>query len=208
VSRAEIERRVEGYYSSRVREHGPTPQGADWSSAESQCLRFDQLLRLCPRDGARFSLLDMGCGYGALLAHLTERGIVCDYTGGDLSEEMIRAARAVFGEGPNHRFLSAGATPPQADYVVASGIFNVKLDIPAEDWRRYLIETLERMASLAHRGFGFNALSTYSDPERRRADLYYADPLELFHHCKTRFSPKVALLHDYPLWEFTILVRR
>ena len=51
---------------------------------------------------------------------------------------------------------------------------------------RYLVETLERMASLARRGFGFNALSTYSDPERRRGDLYYANPLELFHHGKTR----------------------
>jgi SAM-dependent methyltransferase len=208
VSRAEIERRVESYYSCRMREHGPTPRGADWSSAESQRLRFDQLLQLCPYDGVGFSLLDVGCGYGALLAYLTERRLVCDYTGGDLSEEMILAARAAFGEGPSHRFLAAGATLPHADYVVASGIFNVKLDIPVADWRRYLVETLEEMASLADRGFGFNALSTYSDPERRRADLYYADPLELFHHCKTRFSPRVALLHDYPLWEFTILVRR
>jgi hypothetical protein len=33
------------------------------------------------------------------------------------------------------------------------------------------------------------------------------DPLRLFDHCKRTFSPDVALLHDYPLWEFTILVR-
>jgi hypothetical protein len=40
-----------------------------------------------------------------------------------------------------------------------------------------------------------------------RADLYYADPLFFFEHCRQRFSRRVALLHDYPLYEFTILVR-
>jgi hypothetical protein len=38
--------------------------------------------------------------------------------------------------------------------------------------------------------------------------LYYADPRVLFDHCKTRYSKNVALLHDYGLYEFTILVRK
>jgi SAM-dependent methyltransferase len=207
MNRVEIERRVDAYYSGRVQEHGATPRGADWNSAESQRLRFDQLLRLCAGARERFTLVDLGCGYGALLGYLVEHRIACDYIGVDLSEEMIHAARAAFGEGPTHRFLCAGAAVPRADYVLASGIFNVKLDLPEEDWREYLLETLDSMAALAHHGFGFNALSTYSEPERRRPDLYYADPLELFHRCKTRLSSRVTLLHDYPLWEFTILVR-
>jgi hypothetical protein len=41
-----------------------------------------------------------------------------------------------------------------------------------------------------------------------RDDLYYADPCELFDHCKRQHSRNVALLHDYTLYEFTILVRR
>jgi hypothetical protein len=48
----------------------------------------------------------------------------------------------------------------------------------------------------------------YSDPERMRAHLYYADPCRLFDHCKRRYSRHVALLHDYGLYEFTILVRK
>ena len=44
-------------------------------------------------------------------------------------------------------------------------------------------------------------------PERMRPDLYYADPCRLFDHCKRRYSRHVALLHDYGLYEFTILVR-
>ena len=63
-------------------------------------------------------------------------------------------------------------------------------------------------AKLSRTGFAFNALSLYSDPDRRRPDLYYADPLYWFDHCKRRYCRFVALLHDYPLYEFTILVRK
>jgi hypothetical protein len=38
--------------------------------------------------------------------------------------------------------------------------------------------------------------------------LYYADPMKLFDHCKKKYSKKVAILHDYPLYEFTLLVRK
>jgi hypothetical protein len=51
-------------------------------------------------------------------------------------------------------------------------------------------------------------LSTYSDPEKRRDDLFYADPCEMFDLCKRRFATRVALLHDYPLFEFTVIVRK
>ena len=30
----------------------------------------------------------------------------------------------------------------------------------------------------------------------------------MFDLCKRRYSPRVALLHDYPLYEFTVLVRK
>ena len=30
----------------------------------------------------------------------------------------------------------------------------------------------------------------------------------MFDLCKRRFSTRVALLHDYPLFEFTVIVRK
>ena len=35
--------------------------------------------------------------------------------------------------------------------------------------------------------------------------LFYADPCQLFDYCKQNFSKQVALLHDYRLYEFTII---
>jgi hypothetical protein len=50
-------------------------------------------------------------------------------------------------------------------------------------------------------------LTSYSDPGRMRPDLYYGDPREYFDLCKRKYSRHVALLHDYGLYEFTIIVR-
>jgi SAM-dependent methyltransferase len=207
VNRSPILAKVEAYYTDKLGEHGPTPPGVDWNSEESQRLRFEQLLRLC--DVTRpFSLIDYGCGYGALLDHLVQGGVPATYVGFDVSAAMIEAARALHpGGGPGVFFTEEARLAP-ADYAVGSGIFNVRLDVPEPEWEAYVLGTLERLDALGRRGFAFNVLSRYSDPARRRADLYYADPLFLFDHCKTRFSPRVALLHDYPLYEFTVLVRR
>ena len=57
-------------------------------------------------------------------------------------------------------------------------------------------------------GFAFNCLTSYSDAHKMRDYLYYADPCALFDLCKRRYSRYVALLHDYKLYEFTILVRK
>jgi hypothetical protein len=63
------------------------------------------------------------------------------------------------------------------------------------------------LARVGKRGFAFNALSLASDPQRRRDDLFYADPSETLAHCLMRFGRNVALLHDYGLYEFTVIVR-
>ena len=67
------------------------------------------------------------------------------------------------------------------------------------------MDVLDRKSRL---GFAFNSLSSYSDPAKMRDYLYYADPCSLFYVFKRRYSNLVALLHDYGLYEFTIIVRK
>jgi SAM-dependent methyltransferase len=199
------------YYADRLEQFGPTPRGVDWNSAESQTLRFERLVELLrgsePPSGGAVSVIDVGCGYGALLDYLHATGVAVEYFGLDVSAAMIAAARARHPE-PAAVFTSDVRTLRPASFAVASGIFNVKLHHPLEVWRQHVFGTLESLDTLATRGFAFNMLSAYSDPERRRDDLFYADPAEMFDVCKRRFSARVALLHDYPLFEFTILVRK
>jgi SAM-dependent methyltransferase len=197
---------VDRYYSEKLRHFGATHRGVDWSTASSQELRFNRLLQVVEGhdDG---SVIDYGCGYGALLDHLGAIGRRVTYCGFDVSETMIQAALARHAGVARASFTADASQLAPAEYVVASGIFNVKLAHTPEAWWDYVCQTLTHMASLGRRGLAFNMLTTHSDPDRRRDDLFYADPIRVFEMCRQRFSPRVALLHDYPLHEFTTIVR-
>jgi SAM-dependent methyltransferase len=198
---------VARYYSTKLAEHGDTARGVDWNGEESQALRFDQLVKIIQRDSG-FSLNDLGCGYGALFDYLASRFEQFSYRGTDISPEMIRAARARHPRAPDAQFAVASEPPSAADYGIASGIFNVRLDCPDADWTRHVESTLDVLDRTSHEGFAFNCLTKYSDDEKRRPYLYYADPCALFDLCKRKYSRQVALLHDYGLYEFTLLVRK
>ena len=197
---------VEKYYADKVATHGCTARGADWKSEDSQRMRFEQLLRLI-RPAGSFTINDYGCGYGALADYLRSGNFSFQYRGFDISEEMIARARRAHEGKTRCEFFSEKSLLSPADYSVASGIFNVKLDTPEPEWREYVLETLGEFKELSRKAFAFNALTSYSDPEFMRPDLYYANPLELFDYCRKNLSRKVALLHDYPLYEFTIVVQ-
>ena len=199
--------RVADYYSEKVRQHGETAQGVDWNSTESQKTRFDQLLGIVPPGATEYSVLDYGCGYGAIIDVLTERGQPFRYVGYDVSEEMILRARRLH-PGDQYEFTTDEEELGPSDYVVASGVLNVRLEASKAEWKEYVLETLDDLHRLSLKGFAFNALTSYSDPDHMRDDLFYADPSWLFDHCKRRYSGQVALLHDYGLYEFTILVRK
>jgi hypothetical protein len=121
---------------------------------------------------------------------------------------MIRAAEQRLQDRGNARFVVSSKPDRIADYGIASGIFNVRLGRSDEEWRAYLEATLDALDYTSRLGFAFNCMTTYSDANKMRDDLYYADPCELFDLCKRRYSRNVALLHDYGLYEFTILVRK
>jgi SAM-dependent methyltransferase len=198
--------KVESYYTTRLRQHGATHRGVDWSSEASQELRFEQLCRLLPDEG-RCEVLDFGCGYGALARYLWRRGAEVQYTGYDIAEAMLAEAHIHLADIPHCTLTHRLDEVAPLDYTVASGIFNVRLDVDPADWQQHVLRTLDTMARSCRKGFAFNMLTTHSDPERQRGDLHYADPLELFDLCVRRYSRHVALLHDYPLYEFTVLVR-
>ena len=195
------------YFDRTLDEHGASPRGVDWNSGESQTLRFEQLLRV-RRDGGAFSLNDYGCGYGALAGFLHDRGLDVDYRGFDVSERMVEEARRVHGGSSGVAFVTAASELEPADVTVASGVFNLRLDVGDDAWRAYILDTLGELDRLGTRGFAFNMLTSYSDADRMRPDLFYGDPAFFFDHCKRAFSRNVALLHDYDLYEFTILVRK
>jgi SAM-dependent methyltransferase len=195
------------YYSDKIREHGDTPQGVDWNSEEGQLMRFQQLSKILSPEG-EFSVNDLGCGYGAFFNFLRNRFSSFSYSGIDVSNDMIKAAQSRYDTYPNARFVLGDEPLEEATHSIASGIFNVRVGASKEDWWSYLVSTLDLLNRFSTTGFAFNCLTSYSDSDKMRPHLYYADPCRVFDHCKRAYSRHVALLHDYGLYEFTILVRK
>ncbi len=198
---------IADYYSGTLAAHGPTPRGVDWKDATGQHLRHHQFLRLIGGDPDA-SVLDVGCGYGDFLPVLRAAGHRGPYLGCDVAAPMVEAARRLHGEGEDHRFVVGTAPEGAADYAIASGILNVIRGATPEQWADHVEATIAALHAAGRRGFGFNMLSLASDPERRRADLFYGDPAAVLADCMRRYGRHVALLQDYGLWEFTVLVRR
>ena len=202
------DQQVRAYFEGRLNEHGATPRGVDWNSEGAQETRFAQLLKVCSREQP-FSLLDYGSGYGALADYLLRQGYPLEsYQGFDFLESMAVKGRELHPDMPQVRFTSDADSLLPADFVIASGIFNIRLESSYEDWTRYVVSELHKINQLSRRGFAFNLLTSYSDAQYMRPHLYYADPGYLFDYCKRNFSRNVALLHDYDLYDFTMIVRK
>ncbi len=192
------------YYSQQLHAHGPTPRGVDWNSEFSQEVRFTQLLQVIEGDCP--TIIDYGCGYGALADRLITEQPNFRYVGFDLSGAMIETARSRISD-RRCRFTTREDEIGRGDFTLASGIFNVRLQTPESEWHDYVAATIAKIAGHSAHGFAFNMLTRYADPPLMREHLYYAEPADYFALCKERHSRNVALLHDYDLYEFTLLVR-
>lgn len=190
-------------YEESLATHGVKPLAVGWRDETSHRLRFRKLSSMID-DGDGVRINDLGCGYGAFYEYLLSTGVrITKFRGYDISEKMISLAKACV---PNGEFIVGNAIDQEADYSFASGIFNVRLQESESNWQSHIEQTLANMFEHSTRGFAFNLLSTYVD--YREPHLFYGDPSYFFDFCKRRFSRYVSLLHDYPLFEWTMIVRK
>src|SRR5215510_15139874 len=199
--------KVKKYFSERLNEHGAVHLGVDWNSVESQELRFSQVAKVID-SSQRYSLLDFGSGYGGMYDYLVRLGHDVHYVGYDIAEAMTIKGGELHPNNPDCWFTNNLEEVPILDYAVVSGTFNIKLEADFDSWTQVIVEALNQMNARASKGFAFNMLTQYSDADRMRSDLYYGDPCFFFDYYKRNFSRNVALLHDYNLYDFTILVRK
>ena len=199
--------RVREYYTATFRTHGASPRGVDWNSDEAQRTRFHELARILPTAG-RFSVLDFGCGYGAFFPYLRAGWPLAEYVGVDVVPEMVYAARVRHADDRIARFEVVGDALPTADFAIMNGVFHIRQDELAASWEAYARGCIQRVWEVSDVGMAFNVLSLHSDADRRGPHLYYGAPEEWLAWCIGTFGRHVSLLHDYGLYEFTMLVRR
>src|SRR6202000_2658278 len=109
--------------------------------------RFAALLQIV--DGPPASLVELGCGYGALYGYIRQAGLDFSHCGYDVSSQRIDAANAAYPAAEFAQLDAAEAPRRRADYCVASGIFNIRFDIPDDAWLDYILATNDLMAAVA-----------------------------------------------------------
>ncbi len=207
----EIKNVSEQMYRQRIAAHGESAKGVDWKDEHAQLVRLEQLSKVVEGKG-HFSMNDLGCGLSPFPGFLRAGGHSdFTYRGYDILELMVEKSAALHqGDGCcTFHHIADASQMQEADYTVASGIFhNTFGRVGQPTWLEYVLKTLVAMNTKSRKGFAFNALTQYSDPEFMKPNLYYADPCFLFDFCKRNLAKDVALLHDYRVYEFTILVRK
>jgi SAM-dependent methyltransferase len=184
-------------YYGDFAEHAESARRVAWRSADDQHLRFEVLLEAIDDADYPLSVLDVGCGIGALYGYLKASDRVTQYTGIDLLPDMIDRARDAY---PSGQFevadLLDNAPTGPFDLVVCSGALNVRID-DHHRWVQRMLEAMwerARFAVVANfqitRAFRFNPLSK-DDP-----DLVHVEQNTLLSWCEA-VTPWFAYRADY-----------
>jgi len=156
--------------------YGQNPQALYWDNREVQELRFDVLLGCGVRTGD--SVLDVGCGFADLYFYMKSTGIGVNYTGIDLSPDMIEAAKGRLPELTLQQGDLFDFDPSQQayDWVLLSGALNE----PLQDEGAYLQAMLPRLYSTCRKGVAFNLLNAdYDWTEQQLCTLQAYQPDEV-----------------------------
>ncbi|PCI37714.1 MAG: hypothetical protein COB46_13045 [Rhodospirillaceae bacterium] len=195
-------------FEYRLDECGPVSGGVMWKDADQQILRLEILLSaILPKDlNASISINDFGCGYGALFELISDDPMMTTgrYIGYDISGDMVNAAKAKYPD-PRATFIHSPVATEPADYSFVSGTYNMDMGAPKDLWSHYVKTSLKSLWDKTNKVMAFNMLDDIEP--KKLADLYYANKAEFIDFAKT-LSPDVEINYDYPLNEFTIILRR
>lgn len=192
-------------YGRRLGQWGARARGVFWRNEEGQRLRFGVLTRILEDEPGPAAINDLGCGYGAFFDFLKDHPALRlgRFRGYDISEDMIEKAKERIRD-PRATFIHSLVATEAADYSFASGTYNLCLETDVDPWVRYVKASLAHLWTKTRKAMAFNMLAGLN---YRRDGLYYADSKSYVAFCRT-LSPAVTLIDDYPLKEWTILVRR
>ncbi len=193
---------ISRHYEHRIDDGRANFDVLDWASAESQRTRFGVLADNIDLTGK--SILDVGCGLGDLLTFIERRGIDVKYTGVDILEKMVIAARDQHGEATFLRADVFGADPfagEKFDLVFCSGTFNLNLG----NNRSFLPVAIAALLEYSCQYVVFNLLKT-NTPHQDRT-YFYHNPDDV----RKMLAPlpcDTQIIEGYLPNDFTVICRR
>lgn len=195
----EIEEAIERY-NKRLDTFGVSEEALGWGPKGRSRLRYEILISQW--DFNNQAVLDFGCGFGNLYEYMIRRNITnLRYTGIDINERLITIAQeqhkgdATFITGN----LLTEIFNDRVDYILASGVFNYKLENNFE----FISSCFDKFNEISKKGFAVNFLSDKAAIQYE--SNCYSSPAQIL-ELAYKYSKKVVLRNDYMPYEFTIFV--
>ena len=190
------------HFNKTLRVHGRGAKAVSWGNEKSQEVRFEILSQIGNLNGK--TVLDVGCGLGDLYRFLVDKKKfeLKRYLGIDINRFMILKAKEKY---PKAEFkivdLLENNIKERFDYVMASGIFNLKIP----NWEEFTFKILSQMYRISKIGVGVNFLSKCS-PFSKDERSYYANSSEILDFICINLSSRIILRQDYKANDFTIYI--
>jgi SAM-dependent methyltransferase len=187
------------FYSDHYRKFGDRPESLRWTP-QGQLRRFYTLLDIAPDLSGR-TVLDYGCGLADFYKFLKRHGIDVRYTGVDINETFIKAAKKKFPE-CDFRVMNADDDELEGfyDYIFICGVFNLLVPGVQDDLKNAMLKLFRH----CNKGLALNALSSHTPI--KDIELSYTSPEEMIAFAIENLSPAVALRHDRVPNDFTLFV--
>tara|TARA_B100001113_G_scaffold185146_1_gene151747 strand:+ start:154 stop:780 length:627 start_codon:yes stop_codon:yes gene_type:complete len=193
------------YYEKKLDFFGNNFKGMNWSSKKSQYLRFEELIKVA--DLKNKTVHDVGCGNGEFLKFLIKKNKkIKFFLGSDISEKMINRCKKKYNKLSGVDFLVLDIAndkfTKKFDFVISSGIFNVKNNFNNKIWKKYVFNLISLMFESSKKACAINFLTPYTT--YRDKNLFYMNLHELILELRKNITKKIIINHSYNLWEYTV----
>jgi len=181
------------FYISALKQHGNSAKGINWSSKQSQEIRFKTILELLPEDLSEFTIGDAGCGFGDFYSYMIiHKKKPKKYLGIDSLTQMCAITKKQTQCNTLHLNICQDKLPTQ-DYYVCSGALNI-----LTSFETYLF--IQNCYKSSKHGFIFNVL--FGDKESKTYN--YMSNYHVEKIAKELGVKSVVLRDNYLLHDITV----
>jgi len=190
-------------YNTRLDKYGNDPKSVGWKNLESQYLRFFELTENL-KINEHSEILDLGCGYGALIDFFKINKIKIkeeNYCGIDFSNNMIEVARGKYSKATFFCSDFYKVSLKKVDYTFCSGALNIKIN------NENIYQNLEKFISTflpnTKIALSFNLIHDIVDYKDKNLN-YYNLPKVI--NLISSFSRKFHLKNSSKLYETSLTI--
>ena len=126
------------YYKQMINSKKDSSRKVGWRDNAAQVKRFKQLYKLIEECDS-FDVADLGCGLADFYNFLNLNKINFKYTGYDISEAMVQNVT----NNANVLLINETEDISTHEYIVLSGIFNMKKKVDNKEWCNYITGQLD-----------------------------------------------------------------